>query len=61
MIDYATLSYGQMAEIVSNISKEVKNRNPLFVNNHVPAIIHAANTLQFLHERKQNNPEFDEQ
>jgi hypothetical protein len=44
------LTYTQMADVIRAIAKEVKRRNPLFVNAYVPIIVNAADAVEELDE-----------
>lgn len=59
-MEYQTLDYKQMANIVEEIAKEVKRRNPLLVNFYVKYLNDAVRALMEFHCMETDQPEMDE-
>lgn len=59
-LDCQKLTYEDMAEIVKEISIEVKRRNPLFCNIYTSILTTAGFALEELHAIKQRDPDNDE-
>jgi hypothetical protein len=57
MLDCSQLTYLQMADIVRSIRKEVKERNPLFVNAYIVEVDRA---LEELDDMEKDNQDSDE-
>lgn len=57
--DCATMTYENMADIISEIAWEVERRNPIFVNLYLDVIRLAARALTEIHERHVRNPSDD--
>lgn len=60
MAKYKSMSYGQMAKIIKDISVEVKRRNPLWVNIYAPIINQSADALLDLQDMKDDNQTMDD-
>jgi hypothetical protein len=60
MLDCSQLTYLQMADIVRSIRKEVKERNPLFVNAYIVEVDRAIEALEELDDMEKDNQDSDE-
>lgn len=61
MADYSKLTYGDMADLVASLKREVKRRNPLFCNYYVQQLASVVGNLRHMEQRKMENPGFDEE
>lgn len=56
MLDCTELTYQQMADLVRAIKKEVKDRNPLFVNAYMPYFGQLIDILEDIGEQDDTTP-----
>ena len=60
-LDLSCSDYQYMADVVRDIRNELKKRNPIFVNAYTGLFDEAAAILEYLHERKSEDSNYDEE
>ncbi len=59
MLDCSGMTYGQMSDVITDIAREVKRRNPLFCNIYVDLVVTAAQGLAEVQRSKDAIPDQD--